>query len=50
MSETQQEERQQNQNNFFVNNYNENIEPNIRIKNEYNNNNIENNQKLYEQN
>ena len=44
-SETQQFERQQNQNNFFVNSYNlnnnnymENIEPNIRIKNEFNNN------------
>ena len=50
MSETQQVERQQNQNNFFVNsyklsnnNYIENIEPNIRIKNEFNNN-FENNQ------
>ena len=49
-SETQQVERQQNQNNFFVNSYNlsnnnyiENIEPNIRIKNEFNNN-LENNQ------
>ena len=48
MSESQQIERQ-NQNNFFINsynlsnnNYNENIEPNIRMKNEFNNNNDNN--------